>query len=189
MAWSTPPTVVTGDVITAAWGNTIRDLLRYLKGLDGAVAIDAALSATSFTGSVNASNINAGTLPGARLTGVGNSNLTNDSGFITATTEKVADGGLYAYDQSILNDQAVQLVDTGNYSLVHISLSVNHQALVWAVGTPVIISDKYNTFSVTQDTANKINVYFVIGSPSRIDIQNKTGVTVNLRITRIGGVN
>lgn len=50
MAWSTPPTVVTGDIITASWGNTIRDLLRYLKGMDGAVTIDSALTATSFTG-------------------------------------------------------------------------------------------------------------------------------------------
>jgi hypothetical protein len=34
MAWTAPATVVTGDIITAAWGNTfVRDNPNYLKGL------------------------------------------------------------------------------------------------------------------------------------------------------------
>jgi len=41
MAWTTPRTWVTGEVVTASIMNThIRDNLRYIKGLDGAVQID-----------------------------------------------------------------------------------------------------------------------------------------------------
>jgi len=39
MAWTTPATLVTGDVIQASWANThVRDNSRYLKGLDGDTA-------------------------------------------------------------------------------------------------------------------------------------------------------
>lgn len=41
MAWATPSTFTTGQVVTAANLNQIRDNLRYLKGLDGVPAIDA----------------------------------------------------------------------------------------------------------------------------------------------------
>lgn len=42
MAYTTTPTIVTGDIATAAWGNTyIRNNLRFLKGEDGLVTIDA----------------------------------------------------------------------------------------------------------------------------------------------------
>ncbi|KPV54674.1 hypothetical protein SE17_02285 [Kouleothrix aurantiaca] len=41
MAWSTPRTWSIGEVVTASMMNThIRDQLRYLKGLDGAVTLD-----------------------------------------------------------------------------------------------------------------------------------------------------
>ncbi len=41
MAWTAPRTWVTGEVVTAALMNThVRDDLRYLKGLDGAVTIE-----------------------------------------------------------------------------------------------------------------------------------------------------
>lgn len=44
MAWTTPATLVTGDVIQASWANThVRDNSRYLKGLDGSVVIQDAL--------------------------------------------------------------------------------------------------------------------------------------------------
>ena len=43
MPWTNPPTVVTNDVIPASYGNTyVRDNTRYLKGLDGPIAFDAA---------------------------------------------------------------------------------------------------------------------------------------------------
>ena len=46
MAWSTPTTRATGYVVTAAnWNEFVNDL-RYLKGLDGAVAIENALTLT-----------------------------------------------------------------------------------------------------------------------------------------------
>lgn len=42
MAWTTPVTVVTGNTITAAWGNTyVRDNTRYLKGMDGAIVFES----------------------------------------------------------------------------------------------------------------------------------------------------
>lgn len=45
MAYTTVPTIVSGDPITAAWGNTyIRDNFRYLKGTDGAITLDDALT-------------------------------------------------------------------------------------------------------------------------------------------------
>ena len=46
MAWSTPTTRATGYIVTAAnWNEFVNDL-RYLKGLDGAVAIENALTLT-----------------------------------------------------------------------------------------------------------------------------------------------
>lgn len=46
MAWSTPTTRATGYVVTAAnWNEFVNDL-RYLKGLDGAVAIENAITLT-----------------------------------------------------------------------------------------------------------------------------------------------
>ncbi len=42
MAWTAPRTYTTGELITAAILNThIRDDLKYLKGLSGAITIDA----------------------------------------------------------------------------------------------------------------------------------------------------
>ena len=47
MGWTTPATLVTGDVIQASWANThVRDNSRYLKGLDGSVAIQDDLAVT-----------------------------------------------------------------------------------------------------------------------------------------------
>ena len=40
MAWSTPPTFSVGEIPTAAKFNQIRDDLRHLKGLDGAIALN-----------------------------------------------------------------------------------------------------------------------------------------------------
>lgn len=40
MAWATPWTATTGQVVTAAQMNQIRDNLRYLKGLDGQVTLE-----------------------------------------------------------------------------------------------------------------------------------------------------
>jgi hypothetical protein len=46
MAWSTPTTRSTGYVVTASnWNEVVNDL-RYLKGLDGAVAIENAITLT-----------------------------------------------------------------------------------------------------------------------------------------------
>jgi hypothetical protein len=60
VAWTTPVTIVTGDVIQASWANThVRDNSRYLKGLDGPVAIS---DDVSVAGDVTASEgVNAGT--------------------------------------------------------------------------------------------------------------------------------
>lgn len=53
MAWTTPATFTVGEVVTASKLNThIRDNLRYLKGLDGAVTIESALVVSG--GSVDA---------------------------------------------------------------------------------------------------------------------------------------
>ena len=67
MAWTTPATLVTGAVIQASWANThVRDNERYLKGLDGAVAIQDSMT---ITGSASASvGVNVGSESGA-LTG------------------------------------------------------------------------------------------------------------------------
>jgi hypothetical protein len=46
MAWATPTTRSTGYVVTAANWNEIVNDLRYLKGLDGAVAIENAVTLT-----------------------------------------------------------------------------------------------------------------------------------------------
>lgn len=49
MAWTAPRTWIVGEVVTAANMNLhVRDNTRYLKGLDGAVVVEDALSATSF---------------------------------------------------------------------------------------------------------------------------------------------
>ena len=46
MAWATPTTRSTGYVVTASnWNEVVNDL-RYLKGLDGAVAIENAITLT-----------------------------------------------------------------------------------------------------------------------------------------------
>lgn len=49
MAWDPPSTFSAGAVLTAAQMNQIRDSLRYLKGLDGAISLDAALTSPSMT--------------------------------------------------------------------------------------------------------------------------------------------
>jgi len=46
MAWATPTTRSTGYVVTASNWNEIVNDLRYLKGLDGAVAIENAITLT-----------------------------------------------------------------------------------------------------------------------------------------------
>jgi hypothetical protein len=43
MAWATPSTFTTGEIVTAAKLNEIRDNLRYLKGLDGNVTVQDAI--------------------------------------------------------------------------------------------------------------------------------------------------
>jgi acetylornithine deacetylase/succinyl-diaminopimelate desuccinylase-like protein len=59
MAWVTPSTRSTGYVVTAAnWNEFVNDL-RYLKGLDGAVAIENALTLTQ---------VSTPSAPGAGLT-------------------------------------------------------------------------------------------------------------------------
>lgn len=49
MAWATPTTRSTGYVVTASNWNEIVNDLRYLKGLDGAVAIENAITLTQIT--------------------------------------------------------------------------------------------------------------------------------------------
>lgn len=46
MAWATPTTRSTGYIVTASNWNEIVNDLRYLKGLDGAVAIENAITLT-----------------------------------------------------------------------------------------------------------------------------------------------
>ncbi len=46
MAWDPPSAFSAGAVLTAAQMNQVRDSLRYLKGLDGAVTLSDALIAT-----------------------------------------------------------------------------------------------------------------------------------------------
>ena len=61
MAWATPTTRSTGYVVTASnWNEVVNDL-RYLKGLDGAVAIENAITLTQ---------ISTPSAPGAGLTSV-----------------------------------------------------------------------------------------------------------------------
>ena len=61
MAWATPTTRSTGYVVTASnWNEVVNDL-RYLKGLDGAVAIENAITLTQIT---------TPSAPGAGLTSV-----------------------------------------------------------------------------------------------------------------------
>lgn len=63
MGWTTPATLVTGDVIQASWANThVRDNERYLKGLDGAVSIEDDVSVVDLTAS---GGVNAGGESGA----------------------------------------------------------------------------------------------------------------------------
>ena len=61
MAWATPTTRSTGYVVTASNWNEIVNDLRYLKGLDGAVAIENAITLTQIT---------TPSAPGAGLTSV-----------------------------------------------------------------------------------------------------------------------
>ena len=61
MAWATPTTRSTGYVVTASnWNEVVNDL-RYLNGLDGAVAIENAITLTQIT---------TPSAPGAGLTSV-----------------------------------------------------------------------------------------------------------------------
>ena len=61
MAWATPTTRSTGYVVTASNWNEIVNDLRYLKGLDGAVAIENAITLTQ---------VGTPSAPGAGLTSV-----------------------------------------------------------------------------------------------------------------------
>lgn len=46
MAWATPWTATTGQVVTATELNQVRDNLRYLKGLDGEVEVGNSIKST-----------------------------------------------------------------------------------------------------------------------------------------------
>lgn len=58
MAWATPWTATTGQVVTAAQMNAIRDNLRFLKGLDGGVTLENALSVNYAAGAASGSTLN-----------------------------------------------------------------------------------------------------------------------------------
>ena len=62
MAWTAPRTWVTGEVVTAALMNThVRDDLRYLKGLDGGVTVEDALTVDSLITSGNVDGVDVST--------------------------------------------------------------------------------------------------------------------------------
>lgn len=57
MAWATPWTATTGQVVTAAQMNAIRDNLRYLKGLDGGIALENGVTVSYAAGSGGGSTL------------------------------------------------------------------------------------------------------------------------------------
>lgn len=77
MAWTAPRTWVAGEIVTAALMNThVRDDLRYLKGLDGAVAIEDDLTVDNLITSGNVDGVDvsahkAGTATAQHTAGVG----------------------------------------------------------------------------------------------------------------------
>ncbi len=73
MAWTAPRTWVTGEVVTAALMNThVRDDLRYLKGLDGDVTIEANIVTAFNVDGVDVSAHKAGTAQAQHDGGAGN---------------------------------------------------------------------------------------------------------------------
>lgn len=56
MAYSTPSTATVGQILTSArWNSEVRDNLRYLKGMDGPVTIDNALTVSGSVAAASAS--------------------------------------------------------------------------------------------------------------------------------------
>lgn len=59
MAWTTPATYTTGEIVTASKLNThIRDNLRYLKGLDGGILLENTLSVNYAAGTSSGATFN-----------------------------------------------------------------------------------------------------------------------------------
>lgn len=75
MAWNEPVLVNTGDVAVASWANAVRSSLRYIKGTDGAITLDAALSVTGALASTSDA-----TISGLLKTGSTPITLTNAAG-------------------------------------------------------------------------------------------------------------
>ena len=72
MAWTAPRTWVTGEVVTAALMNThVRDHLRFLKGLDGDITLDANIVTAFNVDGVDVSAHKAGTAKAQHTAGAG----------------------------------------------------------------------------------------------------------------------
>ncbi len=152
MGWTTPATLVTGDVIQASWANThVRDNERYLKGLDGAVAIE---DDVNITGDVNTSaGANIGGTSGA-VTGELKSLLGRFTGFPTPT------GGSGVEIGVISNEGYVQAFD--RTAAVH--------RLIYLIGSTIV-------FSIAGTEKGRVNSTGFSGDGSQLTALNATQLT------------
>ena len=93
MSWSSPRTYTTGELITAALLNThIRDDLKYLKGLAGAITFDADI--------VTAFNVDGVDISGHESRHVSGGADAFDSPIATAAMADLADGKYWQGNRS-----------------------------------------------------------------------------------------
>jgi len=95
-------------------------------------------------------------------------------------TGSVANDAEWVLDDNMLGTQPrgfVEITQSGG-SALHICLA----ALQGQAGAPVLVSDPFSNWSITKDTASKVNLYRDTANSNKTTIQNKTGGSLNFTI-------
>lgn len=165
MAWTTPATLVTGTTIQASWANThVRDNSRYLKGLDGAVAIG---DSVSITGAITTST-------GANIGGVSGA----------ATGEVKALAGRFTGFPSMSGGMAVEIGVTGGVGYIQANDRIG------ITNGDLYLNGLLLIFTISGTEKGRINSSGFSGDGSQLTALNATQVTTGtLPDARISGKN
>lgn len=160
MAWTTPATVVTGDVIQASWANThVRDNSRYLKGLDGPTGFSDDISVAGSVTTTGDADI-AGDAYVAGAVGIGTDSpqaifhiVEDSSGFSIARLSNTANGSnLKNWQLVIQSDGRIDFVSANDAwsEAIATAISLLHNGRV-GIGTttPSTILQVVGTLTAT----------------------------------------
>lgn len=158
------------------------------------------VNSTGFSGdgsqltALNASELGSGTVPDARLSsnvafaGEAVSQFTNDSAYLTASTEnKSTSGRVYTVDVTLANSASSNLCadSAGGFFFISVVNSQNFAIVYSAQGaTTTLISDPSNVFATSGVASGKTNIGL---SGGNVVLLNLTGGSLTYRVVRLGG--